>query len=85
MSPKNQSLLPLFEPSPQYSSRELRSAGSTQVSPLSAQVIFNEIVRKIPTIKEFTELVYESIPPEQGALICRSLGESRVVESSSAR
>ncbi|KAL2832886.1 hypothetical protein BDW59DRAFT_157031 [Aspergillus cavernicola] len=51
----------------------------------STQVIFNEIIYKIPTINEFTELVYESIPPKQGALICRSLGESSVVESSSAR
>ncbi|KAF7118349.1 hypothetical protein CNMCM5793_007863 [Aspergillus hiratsukae] len=50
-----------------------------------ADAIFNEIVRKIPAVKDFTELVYENIPPEEGALICRSLEESSVVESSHAR
>ncbi|BAE63076.1 unnamed protein product [Aspergillus oryzae RIB40] len=55
------------------STRKLRSNGSTEVPPRSAQAIFNEIVRKIPTIREFTEIVFESIPPEQGSLICRSL------------
>lgn len=44
---------------------ELRSAGSTQVTPLSAREIFNEIVRQIPAVKDFTELVYESIPPKE--------------------
>ncbi|GMF77713.1 unnamed protein product [Aspergillus oryzae] len=67
------------------STRKLRSNGSTEVPPRSAQAIFNEIVRKIPTIREFTELVFESIPPEQGSLICRSLRESSVFESRNAR
>ncbi|KAE8369668.1 hypothetical protein BDV27DRAFT_120655 [Aspergillus caelatus] len=67
------------------STRTLRSNGSTEVPPRSAQAIFNEIVHKIPTIREFTELVFESIPPEQGSLICRSLSESSVFESSNAR
>ncbi|RHZ43414.1 uncharacterized protein CDV56_101615 [Aspergillus thermomutatus] len=85
MSPNGKpSSLLTHSPSPS-STRELRSAGSTQVPPLSTQAIFNEIVRKIPTIKEFTELVHESIQPKQGALICRSLAESSVVESRSAR
>ncbi|KAL2000059.1 hypothetical protein VTN02DRAFT_3622 [Thermoascus thermophilus] len=57
----------------------------TPGAPLSAEAIVDDIVRKIPTINGFTELVYGSIPPEQGAVICRSLGESGVVESSSAR
>ncbi|KAE8139861.1 hypothetical protein BDV38DRAFT_241348 [Aspergillus pseudotamarii] len=74
--------LELASPSP---TRTLRSNGSNEVPTRSAQAIFNEIVHKIPTIKEFTELVYESIPPEQGSLICRSLSESSVFESRHAR
>ncbi|KAE8162113.1 hypothetical protein BDV40DRAFT_265993 [Aspergillus tamarii] len=67
------------------STRKLRSNSSAEVLQRSAQAISNEIVRKIPTIKEFTELVFESIPPEQGILICRSLSESSIFEACNAR
>ncbi|KNG89743.1 hypothetical protein ANOM_001974 [Aspergillus nomiae NRRL 13137] len=66
-------------------SRELQSKTSKIVSPPSAQTIFNEIVDRIPTIRSFTELVFDVIPPEDGNLICRSLAASAVVEQSNAR
>ncbi|KAE8380910.1 hypothetical protein BDV26DRAFT_115638 [Aspergillus bertholletiae] len=67
------------------STRKLRTDGSTEASPLSSQSIFNEVIRKIPTIRGFIELVFESIPPEQGSLICHSLRESSVCEARNAR
>ncbi|KAL5690509.1 hypothetical protein EMGR_007775 [Emarellia grisea] len=50
-----------------------------------AQTVINTIVRQIPTITAFTEIVYEDVAPEDGDLITRSLAESAVVEQHSAR
>ncbi|GKZ52311.1 hypothetical protein AnigIFM49718_000186 [Aspergillus niger] len=69
----------------QAPTRELRSTTHLEAQPMTAQKIFNEIVRKIPKIHDFTEIVYEGIEPEKGALVCDSLLESSVVESSCAR
>ncbi|KAH1547389.1 hypothetical protein LV164_003921 [Aspergillus fumigatus] len=50
-----------------------------------AQTVINTIVRQIPTITAFTEIVYEDVAPEDGDLMTRSLAESAVVEQHSAR
>ncbi|KAE8306439.1 hypothetical protein BDV41DRAFT_569939 [Aspergillus transmontanensis] len=67
------------------STRKRRSHSSPEAPQRSTEAIFNEIIHKIPTIREFTELVFESIPPEQGSLICRTFLESGVFEASNAR
>ncbi|KAM0105111.1 hypothetical protein ACP6JE_000036 [Aspergillus fumigatus] len=59
--------------------RSLRSA-SVEASPRSPQQIFNEIVDQIPQIKEFTELIYEDIDPDDGSLLCLSLVEDKRIE-----
>ncbi|PKX96377.1 uncharacterized protein P174DRAFT_438173 [Aspergillus novofumigatus IBT 16806] len=64
--------------------RELRSTTPKRASP-SAQTVFNTIVRQIPTITAFTEIVYEDVAPVDGDLITRSLAESAVVEQHNAR
>ncbi|KAG2416665.1 hypothetical protein HFD88_007881 [Aspergillus terreus] len=62
--------------SPNSSSfKELRST-----IPLSVQNIYNAIVREIPTITAFTEIVYEDVAPVDGDLITRSLAESAIIE-----
>jgi hypothetical protein len=82
MSPKSKSSPSLFlPPGLPPPTRELRSADSGLALPLSTRAIFNEIVHRLYTINEFTELVYEAVSPEKGSLICRSLAESKVVES----
>ncbi|KAB8202720.1 hypothetical protein BDV34DRAFT_236757 [Aspergillus parasiticus] len=58
------------------STRKRRSNSFTEAPQRSTEAIFNEIIHKIPTIRKFTELVFESIPPEQGSLICRTFLES---------
>ncbi|EAW22564.1 uncharacterized protein NFIA_012530 [Aspergillus fischeri NRRL 181] len=67
-------MAPPMSPRPPTNSRtrSLRSA-SVEASPRSSQQIFNEIVYKIPKIKEFTELIYEDINSEDGSLLCQSL------------
>ncbi|GIJ83734.1 hypothetical protein Asppvi_002564 [Aspergillus pseudoviridinutans] len=70
---------------PPSNTRELRSSNLHKIATLSTQAVFNDIERKIPQVTEFTELVYEDIPPEEGALICDSLADSSVVEEASAR
>ncbi|KAE8340437.1 hypothetical protein BDV24DRAFT_175335 [Aspergillus arachidicola] len=67
------------------STRKRRSNSSPEAPQRSTEAIFNEIIHKISTIREFTELVYGSIPPEQGSLICRTFLESGVFEASNAR
>ncbi|KAE8325621.1 hypothetical protein BDV39DRAFT_194234 [Aspergillus sergii] len=67
------------------STRKRRSNSFTEAPQRSTEAIFNEIIHKILTIRKFTELVYESIPPEQGSLICRTFLESGVFEASNAR
>ncbi|KAB8276087.1 hypothetical protein BDV30DRAFT_246761 [Aspergillus minisclerotigenes] len=67
------------------STRKRRSNSSPEAPQRSTEAIFNEIIHKIPTIREFTELIYESIPPEQGSLICRTFLESGIFEASNAR
>ncbi|KAF7616227.1 hypothetical protein AFLA_009725 [Aspergillus flavus NRRL3357] len=67
------------------STRKRRSNSSPEAPQRSTEAIFNEIIHKIPTIREFTELVYEYIPPEQGSLICRTFLESGIFEASNAR
>ncbi|KAH1982377.1 hypothetical protein KXW88_004672 [Aspergillus fumigatus] len=59
--------------------RSLRRA-SVEASPRSPQQIFNEIVYQVPKIKEFTELVYEDIDPDDGSLLCLSLVEDKRIE-----
>lgn len=59
--------------------RSLRSA-SVEASPRSPRQIFNEIVDQIPQIKEFTELIYEDIDPDDGSLLCLSLVEDKRIE-----
>ncbi|KAK6814482.1 hypothetical protein RU639_009350 [Aspergillus parasiticus] len=66
------------------STRKRRSHSSSEAPQRSTEAIFNEIIHKIPTIRKFTELVFESIPPEQGSLICRTFLESGVFEASNA-
>jgi hypothetical protein len=65
--------------------RELRSTFPSRTTPPSAQSIFSTIIHVIPTITDFTEIVYEDIAPEDGDLITRSLAESAIVEQHSAR
>ncbi|KAB8267634.1 hypothetical protein BDV30DRAFT_34363 [Aspergillus minisclerotigenes] len=80
--PSNLPILPSpVSPSP----RELRSNTPKTTSPPSAQTIFNAIVRRIPTITTFTELVFDEISPEEGDLITRSLAASALVERKNAR
>ncbi|KAB8073343.1 hypothetical protein BDV29DRAFT_191782 [Aspergillus leporis] len=84
MSPKSKSSPSLFlPPGLPPPTRELRSADSGLALPLSTRAIFNEIVHRLYTINEFTELVYEAVSPEKGSLICRSLAESKIINFNS--
>lgn len=51
----------------------------------SAQRLFNEILKRISNVTEFTEIVFEEVSPEDGELICRSLACTPEVERKSAR
>jgi hypothetical protein len=63
--------------------RSLSESG--QASRPSAQKIFEEIVHRIPTIREFTEIVYEDVDPDDGVIICQSLVEDERIERRAAR
>jgi hypothetical protein len=65
--------------------RNLRSDRVEESVPLSAQKIFNCIIRDIPTIKEFTEIIYEHVSPDDGNLICQSLTATEEVERRAVR
>jgi hypothetical protein len=49
------------------------------------QNIYNAIVREIPTITAFTEIVYEDVAPVDGDLITRLLAESATIEQHNVR
>jgi hypothetical protein len=64
--------------------RSLRSASVVASRP-SAQQISEEIVYRIPEIRECTEIIYRDINSDDGSLICRSLVNDERVERRATR
>lgn len=53
--------------------------------PPAAQTLFEEIVRQLPEISTYTELVFENVKPDDGSLICRALDGHAETERRGAR
>lgn len=67
--------------------RQTSGLGSAHVAAeqSSAQKVFNTLIRQLPTIDNFTEIIYEDISPEDGYWICHSLASTGQIKRMGVR